>query len=86
MVYQGPVEALQDHYVFGDFVSDNVWAVPVGNLVIGQSLDAGAFIVLTDDLAPSMGSLTSLTAFGTDETDNLYIVSIGGDVFRMDAE
>lgn len=86
VVYQGPVEALQDHYVFGDFISDNIWAVRVGDLINGQTVASDAFIVLTSDLAPSTGSLTSITAFGTDESGDLYIVSIGGDVFRLDAE
>lgn len=86
VVYQGPVEALQNHYVFGDFISDNVWAVPVGDLVNGQTVASSAFMLLTSDLAPSTGSLTSITAFGTDEVGNLYIVSIGGDIFRMEAE
>ena len=86
LVYQGPVEALQDTYVFGDFISDNVWGIPVADLINGQTVPASAFLLLNSDFVPDQGSLTSITAFGTDEAGNLYIVSLGGDVFRMEAE
>ena len=85
VVYRGPVEVLPDSYVFGDFVSDNIWAIPVAELVNGQTVASTAFQVLTDQFAPDQGSLTSITAFGTDQSGNLYIASIGGDIFRMEA-
>lgn len=85
VVYQGPVEALQDHYVFGDFINSNVWSIPVADLVNGQTIPASQFNLLNSDFVPDQGSLTSITAFGLDEAGNLYVVSIGGDVFRMEA-
>ncbi|MEO1322705.1 MAG: PQQ-dependent sugar dehydrogenase [Pseudomonadota bacterium] len=85
VVYRGPVEALQNTYIFGDFISDNVWGIPVADLVDGQTVASSEFTVLTDDFVPDQGSLTSITAFGTDEAGNLYIVSIGGDVFRLES-
>ncbi|MEM9570122.1 MAG: PQQ-dependent sugar dehydrogenase [Pseudomonadota bacterium] len=86
VVYQGSVEALQDTYIFGDFISDNIWGIPVADLVNGQTVAASEFTVLTSEFAPDVGSLTSITAFGTDSSDDLYIVSIGGDVFRLEAQ
>ena len=86
LVYQGPVEALQDTYIFGDFISDNIWGVPVDDLINGQTVASSAFILLTDDFAPDQGSLTSIGAFGTDVADNLYIVSLSGDIFRLEAQ
>ena len=86
IVYQGPVEALQDTYIFGDFISDNVWGIPVADLVNGSTVPSSAFTLLTDDFAPDAGSFSSMTAFGTDMADNLYIVSLGGDVFRLEAQ
>lgn len=85
LVYQGPVEALQNTYIFGDFISDNVWGIPVTDLINGQTVAASEFTVLNSDFAPDIGGLTSIAAFGTDEVDNLYIVSLGGDVFRLEA-
>ncbi len=86
LVYQGPVEALQDHYIFGDFISGNVWAVPVADLVNGQTVPSSQFQVLTSDFAPDAGSLSNISGFGTDASGNLYILSLGGEVFRMGAE
>lgn len=85
VVYRGPVEALQNTYIFGDFISDNIWGIPVTDLVDGQTVASSEFILLNDDFVPDQGSLTSITAFGTDENNNLYIVSIGGDVFRLES-
>ncbi|MEO1552983.1 MAG: PQQ-dependent sugar dehydrogenase [Pseudomonadota bacterium] len=85
LVYRGPVEALQDTYIFADFISDNIWGIPAADLINGQTVASSAFILLNNDFAPDQGSLTSIAAFGTDEDDNLYIVSLGGDVFRLEA-
>ncbi|MEM7640285.1 MAG: cadherin domain-containing protein, partial [Pseudomonadota bacterium] len=74
-----------DTYIFGDFISDNVWGIPAADLVNGQTVASSAFTVLTSDFAPNLGSLTSITAFGTDETSNLYIVSLNGEVFRLES-
>ena len=86
LVYQGPVEALQNTYIFADFITDNVWGIPVSDLVNGQTVASSAFIVLNSDFVPDQGNLTSIASFGTDAAGNLYIVSLGGDVFRMEAE
>ena len=85
MVYRGPVEALQGTYIFADFISDNVWSVPATSLINGQTVASEAFNLLTTDFAPNQGSLASIAAFGTDERRNLYIVSLGGEIFRLEA-
>lgn len=85
VVYRGPVEALQDTYIFADFISDNIWGVPVGDLVNRQTVASADFLQLTSDFAPDQGNLVSISAFGTDSSGNLYIVSLGGDVFRLEA-
>ena len=84
-VYAGPVEALQDEYVFADFVSGNIWSVPVASLVDGQTVPASQFTIRTGEFAPDAGSLSSISSFGLDAAGNLYIVAIGGDVFQLEA-
>ena len=85
-VYRGPVEALQGSYLFADFSEDNIWAVPLEDLVVGETVQPIRFEVLNTALTPDQGSRTLVAGFGTDEAQNLYVVSLGGDVFRLTAE
>ena len=83
-VYRGNIERIKDTYVFADFVIGNIWAVPVDGLVIGQTMSAGNFDRLNASLVPDAGTLASIASFGEDNDRNLYIVSVLGDVFRID--
>jgi glucose/arabinose dehydrogenase len=83
-VYRGPIEALQGLYVLADFVSNNVWTVPVASLPAGSTAASSVFTNRNAAFTPNAGSLTSITSFGEDQQGNLYIVSIGGDVFRIE--
>lgn len=84
-VYTGPVEALQGEYLFADFVSGNLWSVPVTDLVQGTTVPASDFRIFTTTLQPDAGSLARITSFGLDAQGDLYIVTFGGDVFRLEA-
>jgi glucose/arabinose dehydrogenase len=86
VVYTGPVEALQNAYLFADFISDNVWAVPEADMTLGSTVSSNAFQILTDTLQPDAGALSRITSFSEDADRNLYITTIGGDIFRMEAE
>lgn len=83
-VYRGPIAALDGRYFFSDFISDNVWSIPVGDLSQGSTVASGDFILETNVLAPDAGSLASMVGFGEDNVGNLYILTIGGDIFRID--
>lgn len=85
-VYRGNLELIKDHYVFADFVSNNVWAVPVDDLVPGRTVLGGEFLRINGSLRPETGTVESISSFGEDNDSNLYIVSILGDVFRIEAE
>ncbi len=86
-VYRGPVEALQDSYIFGDFVNEFFWSVPVRDLVDGQVLSSDAYNILTDDFVPDVSDYNLVSSFGEDEQGNIYIASyFGGEIFRMEAE
>ncbi len=85
-VYRGPVEAHQGDYIFADFRSDNIWAIPAADLVNGTTRPASDLENLNAAFAPDAGALTLITSFGTDTAGNLYIVSYLGDIFRMEAE
>ncbi len=82
-VYRGPVEQLQGLYIFADFVSNNIWSVPSANLTPGTTAPSSSFTNRNAAFAPNAGSLTSIVGFGEDQTGNLLIVSLGGDVFMI---
>ncbi len=37
-VYRGPVEALRGQYIFADFVSGNLWSLPIASVNLGTTL------------------------------------------------
>ncbi len=84
-VYRGPATALQGRYVFGDFVSGNIWSVPVTSLVQGQTFAASGFTVLTESLRPAVGAINNVASFGTDQRGNLYVVDYDGEIYIIEA-
>lgn len=85
-VYRGPIEQLQGHYVFADFITPNVWSVPAAQLAQGTTLPSADFIVRTGDFAPDAGSFDNLVSFGTDEAGNLYLIDLDGEIFVVEPE
>lgn len=82
-VYRGPVVSLRDRYVFGDFVSGNIWTVPFASLVDGQTLASSRFERRNEDFAPDAGTIDNLASFGEDSAGNLFIVDLDGDIFMV---
>jgi glucose/arabinose dehydrogenase len=82
-VYRGPIEPLQGLYVFADFVSDNVWTVPVAGLMPGTTTSSSAFTNRNAAFTPDAGDLAGIVGFGEDQVGNLYLVSINGSVFAI---
>ncbi|MCA8901248.1 MAG: PQQ-dependent sugar dehydrogenase [Hyphomonas sp.] len=83
-VHRGNVDPIRDQYVFGDFVSGNIWSLPASSLVNGSTVPSSAFVRLNDSLVPDAGALGNISSFGEDEAGNLYIVSYSsGDIFQV---
>ncbi|MBO9519029.1 MAG: PQQ-dependent sugar dehydrogenase [Porphyrobacter sp.] len=82
-VYRGPVESLQGLYVFADFVSNNIWTVPIAGLTPGTTTPSSAFTNRNAAFVPDAGSLSGIVGFGEDQVGNLYIVSINGSIFAI---
>lgn len=82
-VYRGPVVSLAGQYVFGDFVSGNIWSLPAASLVQGSLFPAAQYERRNQDFTPDAGTITSLASFGVDSAGNLFLVDIGGSVFMV---
>jgi glucose/arabinose dehydrogenase len=79
-VYRGPVESIQGVYFFADFITSQVWSFRFGG---GQLAE---FTNRTAQLAPDVGSMNSIASFGEDAIGNLYVIDLGGDVFKLVAD
>lgn len=84
-VYRGPVEALRGQYFFGDFITGNLWSIPIAQVAVGQTIDSSRFILRRTDFTPNVGSIANPVCFGLDQAGNLYIVDIDGEIFRVEA-
>lgn len=82
-VYRGPVTSLQGSYVFGDFVSGNIWTLPAASLVQGQLFPAASYERRNFDFLPDAGTIDQLASFGVDSANNLYIVDLAGEIYMV---
>jgi glucose/arabinose dehydrogenase len=82
-VYRGPVQALRDRYFFADFVSGNVWTLPVGLILSGQPVPSNRYERRNADLIPNAGALNLPVSFGEDSAGNLYVVDFDGEIFLI---
>ena len=82
-VYRGDENtALNGTYFFADFFDDANGNAPIRAL----KYDGTAVTRFTDyagRIAADVGSIHSIAAFGEDNAGNLYVVDIGGEVFRL---
>jgi len=79
-VYRGTaIGGLDGRYLYGDYCSNRVFSFRWVDGAVRDQLE------LTDDLDPD-SQIQGLTSFGEDAGGELYVVSQGGSVFRVEAE
>jgi glucose/arabinose dehydrogenase len=83
-VYRGAVQQLQGQYVFADFITPNVWTIPIARAAVGTTLPSSEFTVRNADFAPNAGSFTNIASFGVDEANNLYLIDLDGEIFAIE--
>ena len=78
-VYRGTaIPALQGVYLYGDYGASKIFAFRYANGVATEKAD------LSSDLKSQM--LAGISSFGQDAAGNVYVVDIGGALYRIDAE
>ncbi|WP_404334172.1 PQQ-dependent sugar dehydrogenase [Sphingomonas sp. MMS12-HWE2-04] len=82
-VYRGPVTSLQGLYVFGDFVTGNIWTLPYAALAQGAVFPSASYERRNVDFTPDTGTIDQLASFGEDSAGNLYLVDIAGEIFEV---
>jgi glucose/arabinose dehydrogenase len=85
LVYRGPIESLNGHYIFADFIDGNIWSIPIAQVAPGTTLGSDRFVLRRAAFTPNAGAITNPVCFGFDQTGNVYIVDFGGSIFRIDA-
>ncbi|MEZ6191239.1 MAG: PQQ-dependent sugar dehydrogenase [Phycisphaerales bacterium] len=80
VLYRGPVTGLYGQYVFADYQDNHVWAFdPANPDATVQKLNTAVSPVIKSNI----GNINSVVAFAEDTYGNLYIVDIGGEIFRI---
>lgn len=77
-VYRGPIRSLQGTYFFADYVSEQIWSFRF------DGANKSEFVNRTGELLPDVGAIGSISSFGEDAAGNLYIVDLGGEIFRIE--
>jgi glucose/arabinose dehydrogenase len=79
-VYRGPDAGLRGVYLYADFITNQVWSFRVVN---GVAVDAEN---RTSQLVQSGGTINNIASFGEDGQGRMYIIGIGGDIFRLNPQ
>lgn len=77
-VYRGPIHELRGKYFFGDYVNDRIWSIEHDGTNVTEFLD------WTGTLDPNgPGTIQNIVSFGEDAAGNLYVVGLGGEIYRV---
>jgi len=87
-VYRGPVASLQGLYFFADYCTADLWSLRFDGSDPGDfdGTNFTEFKVWNDDpdfVLPEGTSLDSISGFGEDDDGDLYIMDLGGEIFRI---
>ena len=89
-VYRGSIPQLEGYYFFADFVNNRLWSFEF-NEVDQADFDGTNFTDFEDwsDRTEIVGSTASvarnISSFGEDNDGNLFVVSLDGNVFRLNS-
>lgn len=74
-VYHGPAAGLQGAYFFADFITGRLVTLRVVNGVAEDAIDHRPQVV--------GANLSQISSFGTDNSGNLYVVTLPGAIYRL---
>jgi glucose/arabinose dehydrogenase len=80
-IYRGAaIPSLDGTYFFADYCTNRIWSFKYDGANTYDYEDR------TSELAPSSGSIGSISGFGEDANGEIYICDLGGEVFKIVAE
>ncbi|MCH9022386.1 MAG: PQQ-dependent sugar dehydrogenase [Planctomycetes bacterium] len=75
--FRGPNKDLQGTYFFADYVSNQIWTFRY------DGANKTEFANRTAELIPDVGAIINISSFAEDNTGNLYIISLDGNIFKL---
>ncbi|WP_299323310.1 PQQ-dependent sugar dehydrogenase [Parasphingopyxis sp.] len=81
IVYDGPIVDLFGKYVFADFLSSNIWSIPVGRLNGSMIVPSSEYERRNEDFAPDVGTIDRMVALVPTGDGSIYIVDFDGEIF-----
>ena len=76
-VYRGPIAGAHGQYFFADFLTAQIWSLAYDGYNVTRHAN------LTQQLSPDAGSASMISSFAEDADGNLYILDLGGEVFKI---
>ena len=79
VVYRGSRPELQGQYLFADYQANKIWSLVWDGAggVVGDVVDR------TAEFVPPEGTIEQVVAFGENSAGEVYIVDLGGQIFRV---
>ncbi|WP_421725541.1 PQQ-dependent sugar dehydrogenase [Bauldia sp.] len=77
-VYDAPGQALDGAYFFADFITGRLWTLVMDGGVATEVVDRTSQVISPD------AAISQIASFGVDGNGNLYLVSLSGNIFRLD--
>lgn len=87
VVYDGAIADLFGKYIFADFISGNIWSVPIGALDDDDDdiLPSSEYERRNADFEPDAGNIDQIVAIVRSDAGDLYIVDFDGEIFVVEA-
>lgn len=79
IVYRGSIAEIYGHYFFADYCKNTIWSFAWD----GDAVVSGEVTDRTSQFAPPEGTLDRIAAFGEDGFGEMYIVDLGGELYRV---
>ncbi|MBX3423537.1 MAG: PQQ-dependent sugar dehydrogenase [Pirellulaceae bacterium] len=84
-VYRGPIVGLHGHYFFGDYVSQRLFSLRFNGSLPTEfnGTNYNTLIDWNSSVQLNVGSMGNISSFAEDAAGHLYLISLGGNVYRF---
>ena len=84
VVVDGESEVLDNAYVFADYSSDNIWAIPADATNTANPLFGDEFRYVNDELLIGSERPSGITSIRKDAAGRLIVATLDGEIYRLE--